>query len=189
MATAPILTTPHLFLRSLENEDCTLVCEYLTDPEIAQNTLLLPYPCPPATAEGWIRSARAALRDGRSYTFAIVLRETQHFIGSVSLSLEPEHDRGELGFWIGKPYRNRGAASEAAARMLGFGFDVLRLNRIYAFCFAHNRASSRVLEKIGMAPEGVQRGHYRKSELYLDANLYGVLREDFNARRGQEGVA
>jgi RimJ/RimL family protein N-acetyltransferase len=41
--------------------------------------------------------------------------------------------------------------------LLQFGFEQLALHRIWAYCIAENVASARVLEKIGMKYEGLQR--------------------------------
>jgi RimJ/RimL family protein N-acetyltransferase len=41
--------------------------------------------------------------------------------------------------------------------MLAFGFETLRLQRVWAQCLAENRASVRVLERLGMRQEGCQR--------------------------------
>ncbi len=84
----------------------------------------------------------------------------------------------ELGYWVGVPYWGRGYATEAAAAVVEFGFRVLALERIWARAFARNPASSRVLEKIGMAHEGTQRKGIRKNDELLDTQLYAILRED-----------
>ena len=69
-----------------------------------------------------------------------------------------------------------GYATEAAAAMLRFGFDVLGLNRITACFPLHARpASGRVLEKIGMKREGELRQHTRKWERFEDLVIFAYL--------------
>jgi RimJ/RimL family protein N-acetyltransferase len=104
-------------------------------------------------------------------------------IGAVGLRVDRDHARAELGYWIGKPYWGRGYATEAARAALRWGFDSLGLERIYAYHFARNAASGRVLRKIGMTPEGIARRHVRKWGEYHDSPLYSILRgEPLEAR-------
>ncbi|MBX0328846.1 GNAT family N-acetyltransferase [Oscillochloris sp. ZM17-4] len=48
----------------------------------------------------------------------------------------------------------RGYATEAARAIVAFGFTELLLHRIWSWCIADNLGSARVLEKLGMRPEG-----------------------------------
>ena len=55
----------------------------------------------------------------------------------------------------------------------------LRLHRIYARYLARNRASSRVLEKLGMTHEGVLREHLKKRGVFEDLNVMGIMKDEF----------
>jgi RimJ/RimL family protein N-acetyltransferase len=80
---------------------------------------------------------------------------------------------------VGKPYWNRGYATEAAAALLAFGFNELSLNRIYASYLARNPSSGRVMEKVGMLREGIVRQGTKKWEKYEDLVCYAILRDDW----------
>jgi RimJ/RimL family protein N-acetyltransferase len=97
----------------------------------------------------------------------------------VGLHIAEAHRRAELGYWIGVPFWGRGYATEAARAAVAFGFETLRLNRIYAHHFAGNTASQRVLEKIGMRHEGRSRQHIQKWDRFVDLENYALLAEDF----------
>lgn len=61
--------------------------------------------------------------------------------------------------------------------MLRHGFDTLKLNRIMmGHCFAGNRASARVLQKLCMQLEGRLRQHVRKWGVFVDVELYAAVR-------------
>jgi RimJ/RimL family protein N-acetyltransferase len=47
--------------------------------------------------------------------------------------------------------------------------------------FKHNPASGRVLKKLGMRHEGCQREHLRKWNQFVDSELYGLLRREWQA--------
>lgn len=173
------LETEHLILRPFEIGDAPAVEELASAYEVAATTLNIPYPYPAGLAESYILGAQEAMERGDRFSFAIIRKFDQHFIGSVTLSPRPPHNSAEIGYWIGVPYWKKGYASEAARRVVQFGFEEKKLNRIYATCFVDNPASARVLEKIGMKHEGRLRQHFHKWERYVDADYYGILHEEW----------
>jgi ribosomal-protein-alanine N-acetyltransferase len=68
---------------------------------------------------------------------------------------------------------NGGLATEATSAMLRYGFEELKLDRIYAVADPPNEASFRVMEKVGM------RFAKRMNIGGLDAIYYAIAREDF----------
>jgi len=66
--------------------------------------------------------------------------------------------------------------------MVRHGFEDLNLHRIFASHFKHNPASGRILTKLGMRYEGCQREHLRKWDQYVDSELYGLLRQEWEVR-------
>jgi RimJ/RimL family protein N-acetyltransferase len=58
-------------------------------------------------------------------------------------------DRGELGYWIGRPYWGKGLVTEAVEALVRYAFDTIGLHKITVHCFAENDGSRRVLEKTG----------------------------------------
>lgn len=58
----------------------------------------------------------------------------------------------------------------------------MNLNRIFAAHFENNPSSGRVMQKLGMKPEGVLRKHILKWGEYLDLVQYGMVREDYLKR-------
>jgi RimJ/RimL family protein N-acetyltransferase len=98
---------------------------------------------------------------------AIVLRSTSEIIGSVGFaaclmpfgqlpSFEPmTRFTSEIGlFWALFPeYQHHGYATEAAAAMIAYGFDTLRLRRIVATTEHDNARSISVMRRLGMRLE------------------------------------
>lgn len=132
-------------------------------------------------AEEWIATHEPEYDDGKAATFAVVRKEDARLIGAVGLRIDRGINKAELGYWVGKPFWNRGYATEAAIAILGYGFDELRLNRIQAGHLARNPASGRVMEKAGMALEGTARQNAIKWGQYEDLVYYGILRENWVA--------
>ena len=183
MTALPTIPTERLVLRPLTVEDAADVQRLAGDPDIAATTILIPHPYPDGAAEQWIATHARMFALSGALTLGITRRDDGALVGAISLSVDRKHQRGELGYWIGKPYWNRGYCTEAARAVLDYGFNTLELNRIHAEHFSQNLASGRVLEKIGMRREGVSRQHIMRWGRFVDAVLYGILRSEYDARR------
>jgi len=177
MIKRPTLETDRLLLRPFTLADASVVQRLAGDRAIASTTLLIPHPYKDGMAEKWIRSHRKAFEKGK-ISWAITLRSDNTLIGAIGLNVNRDHLRAEVGYWIGKPYWNRGYCTEAARAVVRYGFDVLGLNRIEAHHFARNPASGRVLQKLGMKPEGCLRQSVKKWDRFEDVQLYAVLKSD-----------
>lgn len=178
MARIPTFRTARLVLRPFTLDDVPRVVELAGARAIADTTLAVPHPYTHSAAESWIGSHRAAFEAGAGVCFAIVEREGT-LVGSVALaSIDPEHLQAELGYWIGVPYWGRGYATEAARRVVRFGFERLGMNRIHAHHMERNPASGRVLAKLGMQREGLLRQRVRKWGHFEDVVQWAVLRSD-----------
>ncbi|MDD5699925.1 MAG: GNAT family N-acetyltransferase [Candidatus Nanoarchaeia archaeon] len=83
-----------------------------------------------------------------SYKFAI-LANGQFAGGIVLENPNKDKDSYEIGCFVAREYWNKGIATKATKKMLDFGFNKLKLNKIWAGVDINNPASSRVLEKLG----------------------------------------
>lgn len=179
MTTHPRLETERLLLRRIEMGDAGIIQRLAGEYAVAAMTLNIPYPYPPDAAEIYISATHDAMIRGAAFNLAI--EHAGELVGNIGITIQPEHNLGELGYWIGKPYWNQGFAGEAARRVLALAFDTLLLNRVYARCFAVNIASERVMQKAGMHYEGTLRQHIRKWGDYHDLKIYGILRSEYEA--------
>ena len=177
MSQQPILETPRLVLRPFALSDAPTVQRLAGAAAVADTTLAVPHPYADGMAEAWIATHQAAFERGENVVFAITLREGE-LVGAINLHLEPPHQRGELGYWIGEPYWNRGYATEALRAVIEYGFAIQGLNRMVARHLRRNPASGRVMQKAGMRREGEQRQHVMKNGRFEDLEYYGILRSD-----------
>ena len=175
----PTIETERLTLRPFRLSDATDVQRLAGERDIADTTMTIPHPYEDGMAEEWIAGEEAACNNGKSMTLAIVLRDDECLVGAVGLKIEREHDKAELGYWVGKPFWNSGYATEAARALLDYGFSDLLLNRIQAAHMARNPSSGRVMQKLGMRCEGTARQALKKWGRHEDLVSYAILREDW----------
>ena len=176
MKSQPTLTTERLILRPCVAEDADAIQRLVSDVEIARNTLNIPHPYPEGAAAQWI----AKHAESEEIVFAIVTRDTNELAGVIGL-VPKEHNRGEIGYWVGVPYWGRGYATEATRAIIRYGFEERGMNRIEAMHFSRNPASGRVMQKAGMEHEGTHRQAIFKWDEYLDAERYAILRREWAA--------
>lgn len=174
-----VLHTERLILRQLEAADAKALELLINDYDIASTTLNIPYPYPEGGAEAFIIRKAEAAEQGECYSFAIIHKENNAFMGSIGIQINKNHNRAELGYWLGKRYWNQGYVTEGVRRIVQFGFEEIALNKIHAAAMTKNPASSNVMKKIGMQYEGTLRQHFLKWDNYEDIAYYSLLRVDY----------
>lgn len=167
-------------MRPLESRDTSAILDLVVAPEIAANTFV-PQPYPPDAASEFVQQGRESWRCDDAYVFGIIEKSSQCFAGCMGIHPAPEHNRAEVGYWIGKPFWGRGLATAALRLLLRFGFETLKLNRVEAGHFDYNPASGRVMEKAGLRREGLRRRYVLHREQYKDVVWYAILREDYES--------
>ena len=179
----PILRTSRLILRPFVFDDALAVQLLAGAREVADTTLHIPHPYPSGAAEHWIATHGPTWDAGTGVTYAITDATSGVVIGAVALTIVPAHARGELGYWVGLPYWNRGYCTEASRAVVELGFGQLGLHRIQARHLTRNAASGRVMQKLGMLPEGVNRHAMRKNDRFEDLALYAILSDEWASGR------
>ncbi|WP_419881588.1 GNAT family N-acetyltransferase [Peribacillus sp. B-H-3] len=111
--------------------------------------------------------------------YAIVLKESNKMVGAIEFRVHEWNKSGELGFTLNRHFWGNGYMTEAGKLILGLAFDVLGLERVYAGHEVKNRASGKVLSRLGMKCEGI----LRKSEMIkgslVDSAYYSILKDEY----------
>ncbi len=180
MFSQPILETERLVLRPFGPADAPDVQRLAGDREIADTTERIPHPYEDGMAEAWIATHTERFRKRQGCEFAIILKDTSELTGAIGLTLTMTHRRGELGYWIGRPFWGQGYCTEAGRFVIDYGFSSFDLHRIQARCMSRNLASGRVMQKLGMKHEGRLHGYMLKWGVFEDVEVYGMLKDNFS---------
>lgn len=136
-----------------------------------------------AETRRYLRAARAAWGRQVAFEFLIEERESERLLGVTSLHrIDWVRACAGLGYWVRRSVWNRGVASEAAAATLSHALGGLRLHRVEALVALENKASQRVIEKLGFTREGVAREAEYVDGRYLDHVQYSFLHGDGRVR-------
>ncbi len=176
-----ILANEKLFLREFTPHDWIDVHKYASQEIVCRYQTW-----GPNTEEDSKEFIQDALDEARQtprerYVFAIIYQET--LIGSVEIMIRDFTNKvGEIGYIVNPDYWGKGVATKSAQLVITFGFDTLKLHRIYATCDPRNIGSSKVLEKVGMAKEGILRENMlMKDGVWRDSFLYSVLKQEWSS--------
>jgi len=123
-----------------------------------------------------------------SYAFAAFSREDGRFAGFADIQLHSHNENGgcgEIGYFLMQEFWGKGYATEFAGAMTDFGFESLKLHKVCARCNANNLKSENIMKKLGMTKEGELRKVRYKGGSWDDEKYYGILREEWLARRQQ----
>jgi RimJ/RimL family protein N-acetyltransferase len=175
-----ILETERLLLRPFDLSDAETVQRLASDWEVASMVPSIPHPYPDGAAESWIHYLKQASEKGNEIGFAIVRRVDNALIGSISLMINKTHQKGEIGYWLGREYWGNGYATEACKKIIEFGFCELKLNRLFAPVMTRNAASARVLGKAGLKYEGTARQSLLIRGVFEDIATFGLVKSEYS---------
>lgn len=172
----PTLTTERLVLRPFAPADANCVQQLAGDIRVAEPTTNIPHPYPAGAAEAWINGLGQLFVEGKAITLAISCKTSGELLGAVSLhTLSQQHARADLGYWLRHDYWGRGICAEAVAALIAYAHEQLGTTRIVGVCLSRNRASARVLEKLGLTLEGRLRQHLFHRGKFEDFDVYGLI--------------
>ena len=143
----PALETPRLRLVRLRPADASALAVLTDDPLITEAIDFLERPFTREDAAALIR----AHGDGRDGFFGVW--RADRLIGVVGAHLRDPSEI-EIGYWIGTAFHGQGYATEASGAVIAMLQREFPARRIIAECRRENRASWRVLEKLGFRPTG-----------------------------------
>jgi RimJ/RimL family protein N-acetyltransferase len=174
-------------LRDLETEDWKLVQDYASDPKVVRYVDFGPNT--EEESKNFVQRALAQQKEQprNNFTLAIILKARNALIGGCGICVSnPRNREGYIGYVLNRSFWRHGYATEAAQGLLEFGFDQLKLHRIFATCDAENVASARVLEKVGMQQEGHFRENGWVKGRWRDSLLYAILDHEWIELRPSE---
>lgn len=171
----PTLETKRLIMRKISKCDMRDIFEYSSDPCVPKYLFWSPHEDISDTKR-YLRVITSFYRRAKFYEWALVLKDSGKMIGTCGfVSFDEYNNNAEIGYVINSKYWSLGLATEAARRVVEFGFSELGLSRIEGRYIIENTASRRVLEKCGMSYEGTLKGAINCKGERRDVGLCAVL--------------
>ena len=119
--------------------------------------------------EYWLKEF---VEKNKVYQFIINVPEVGKDIGSVYLrDIDEENRKAQFGIFIGEnQYRSAGYGQQAAQLILKFGFDNLKLHKIWLKVLSDNKVAKSSYERAGFVQEGCF-----KDDIFVDGIYHDVI--------------
>jgi ribosomal-protein-alanine N-acetyltransferase len=171
------IATRQLVLRRPRLSDADEIFDsYAADPEVTRYVTWRPYQDRNEVTQ-FLQSRLTRWDSNEEFSWAITRAEEDRVIGMIACRVrEPAAD---IGYVLSRNYWNRGYVTEAAKAVVDWAINITFVYRVWAVCDVENKASARVLEKIGMQREGVLRryvAHPNVSSEPRDCYVYSKVR-------------
>lgn len=135
-------------------------------------------------------SARCTMRSremqlGHSYGFGIFV--DGRFGGEINLNSvhRGAQQSAYVGYWIDERLAGNGYMPESVVVIMGFAFEQLGLHRLQISIIPRNRASRRVVEKLGLRDEGIAQRYLEINGVWEDHIRYAITAEEWQERRAE----
>lgn len=113
----------------------------------------------------------------KAFQLAVELKQTSEFIGTVCLRLESDN-QASMGCGLSRHHQGRSLMQEAVMAVANFGFNELKVHRVYAETISENRAAIKLCEQLGMRREALFREHRYFKGRWWDTVVLAMLRSE-----------
>lgn len=147
-----MIETKRLLLKLISEDDIDALLRIYTDPKVLKNFDMKPFSR--EQMEVWVKKDLEHQAKYGYGLFSVLLKSNHELIGECGL-VNTDFEGGncvELRYNFISEYWHQGYATEAAKALITYAITKLNIEkpRICSFIRTHNKASQRVVEKIGM---------------------------------------
>lgn len=172
-----------IYLRAFEMKDLELLNRWHNDSEINTHTGGRKYFVSPDYDRKWLEEK--IFNNQNQVYCAICEQLTSKMVGYISLNDIDLINRH--AFWGGiligdKNYRNKGVATQAAIKLLKYGFFEIGLNKIHGRWLTENKTSIFLGQMLGFRKDGLLRKEVFKNNQYYDVLIMSILKEEFEQK-------
>ena len=165
-----LIETERLMIRDFKQDDACDLHEILGDAETMEY-------CEPAYDFNKTQKFLEKFCIAKKGAVAAILKDSNKMIGYI-LFKPWEEAVYEIGWIFNKQYWRQGYAYEACSELMAYGFREMNIHKIVAEAIDVQK-SVRLMEKLGMKREGIQRSHTKDNYgNWSDLYLYGKLQSD-----------
>lgn len=169
-------------LRAVEPDDWQNHREWDQDTETARLNYEIPFPQSTLRQRQWAEREAQRPPDNDIFRFQI---ETLDGVQVGSLNTHTTHLRNgtfSYGVSVMEPHRRKGYAAEAIRLVLRYFFHERRYQKCNAEVYAFNEPSQKLHKALGFTLEGRLRRMIYTGGAFHDALIYGITREEFDAK-------
>ena len=163
-------------LRLMRAEDTEAIVRWRNNPRVQKNFIYQK----PFTKEGHENWIKTMVDTGKVVQFIIEDLTDGRPVGSVYFrDVDREYEKAEYGIFIGEDDAvGKGFGSEAAKLAVAYGFEELKLHKIFLRALADNGGAIRSYEKAGFVREGYFQDEVKIGGQFRDVVFMAILNPD-----------
>ena len=175
----PLLRGERVWLRPLERRDLPAYVAGINDTDVG-GWAGYTFPFNVEMSVHWLDEVQEKMGKGTGYFFAVCELGDDRFIGTIWLNhVNTHHANAELAIYMDRDHIGAGWGTDAQRVLLDFGFNTLRMERVYLTVDAENARAIRSYEKVGFKKEGVMRRSWQMRGKLSDSVLMAILRDEW----------
>ena len=171
----PVLKTERLLLRQFKESDLENVFKGLSHPDIIKY-----YGVSYQTLESTKEQMDFFAGLEKNHTgiwWAVCSLGNETFYGAGGLnSLNKEHQKAEIGFWLLTDFWGHGIMTEAMPLICNYGFENLGLHRIEGLVETDNINCKRAMAKLDFEHEGLMKDCEIKNGKFISLDIYAKIK-------------
>ncbi len=183
MTSVPNLSGEYVNLRAIVPEDLEALRCWRNRPDYRQ-FFREHRDITPTMQQNWYE--KTVLKDERVHMFAITDQANERLLGACGLCYIDEHNRSaDFSIYLGADdlYIDQKFAPDTGKLLLRYGFETLKLHRIWAEIYEIDSAKQALLPSLGFVLDGRHReAHRMESGRYVDCLFYGLLADDYQEK-------
>ncbi len=138
-------------------------------------------PNTPVQTQAFASDAVAAWHQDPQDRYVWVAEESGVVVGLGELKIRSRRrQQGEIAYAVHVDHWRRGIGTAIAIALLTRAFGSFELHRVTATCDPRNKASARVLQRVGMVHEGRLRHVARIRDGWRDSDVYSLLSDEWS---------
>ena len=163
-----IIKGEEISLRFMKKEDTELIVSWRNKEFVRKNFIFQK----PFTIEGHLSWFKDMIQTGKAVQFIIMENTLQKEIGSVYFrDISMEHHKAEYGIFIGEEDAlGCGYGTEAAKLDIKYGFDELKLHKIFLRVLEENKKAIKSYENAGFIREA-----FLKDDVYIQGSYRNII--------------
>lgn len=171
-----IIKTKKFILRPIELKDVKDLAKNLNNWNVVENLSSLPFPYELKHAKQFCSRKVKEMSKENPENFLVVIEIDGEVVGAIGAHHIVHGHKAELGYWLAEQHWGKGIMPEAVKKVMPQLFSQFKLRRLFAYAYANNKASMRVMEKVGMKFEGISLKHAMKNGKYVDCCIYAKVK-------------
>lgn len=181
----PVIETERLIIRMVRKSDANDLYELCRRPETSRYSAWSPHRSIKETRD-YIAYRLAQYRKHACTFFVVEQKGTGRVIGTCSYAyFDEEYKVSEIGYSVLSDEWNKGYATEIASALMGYAFNRIGVQRVFARVLPQNTASIRVLLKLGFEYEGTHKKEFYFNGKTADVCIYAITNDKYFSKRNE----